>query len=360
MPLSAPASAAPAAAVTPADADDSEALVAAVQESVATRAPLAIAGHGSKHFLGVADAAKTLSTRGHAGIIDYRPSELVVTARAGTPLATLVRVLAAEGQMLPFDPPRFGGLGTLGGAIAAGLAGPSRPWLGGVRDAVLGVEIVNGLGERLRFGGSVIKNVAGYDVSRLMAGARGTLGVILSASLRVVPKPATERTLAVDCTVTEAGRHTAEWLRQPLPITATCFVGGTLRVRLAGHAAAVEDAANALAAGPDAVTGDFWASVRDHAHDFFAGDGRLDRLWLPRGAGCEHADALVEWSGGQAWLRRPAEAIAGAFVQPFRAPAEALADAPAQAPAVEKYQRRVKAAFDPHGLLNPGLAPSPP
>lgn len=349
------------AAATPADADDGEALVAAVQESVANRAPLAIAGHGSKRFLGVADAATTLSTRDHAGILDYRPSELVVTARAGTPLAALAAVLAAEGQMLPFDPPRFGGLGTLGGAIAAGLAGPSRPWLGGVRDAVLGVEIVNGLGERLRFGGSVIKNVAGYDVSRLMAGARGTLGVILAASLRVVPRPATERTLAMDCTIAEAGRRAVAWLRKPLPITATCFVAGTLRVRLSGHAAAVEDAAEALAAPPDAATEDFWASVRDHEHEFFAGDARLDRLWLPRGAVCTHGDALVEWGGGQAWLRRAAEPNPDAIVQPFRPAAGKSANMPTEtSPAVAKYQRRVKAAFDPHGLLNPGLAPSPP
>lgn len=351
------ASAAPAPAE---DADEAQILVAAVQESVAERSPLAIEGHGSKRFLGVASAGTALSTRRHAGIIDYRPSELVVTARAGTPLTTLADVLAAEGQMLPFDPPRFGGLGTLGGAIAAGLAGPSRPWLGGVRDAILGVEIVNGLGERLRFGGSVIKNVAGYDVSRLMAGARGTLGVILSASLRVVPKPATELTLAVDCTVAEAGHRTAQWLRQPLPITATCFVAGTLRVRLAGHDAAVRDAAAALGTRPEAASSDFWASARDHSHEFFAGDARLDRLWLPRGAICEHADALVEWGGGQAWLRGAADPAADAIVQPFRAAAGTPPGAPPQpSAAVAKYQRRVKAAFDPHGLLNPGLAPTP-
>ena len=351
------ASAAPAPAL-PEDADRAPALVAAVQASVANRVPIAIAGHGSKRFLGAATAGDALSTHCHAGIIDYRPSELVITARAGTPLATLARVLAAERQMLPFDPPRFGGLGTLGGAIATGLAGPSRPWLGGVRDAVLGVEIINGQGERLRFGGSVIKNVAGYDVSRLMVGARGTLGVILAASVRVVPKPATERTLALDCTAAEAGRRTAQWLRQPLPITATCFVAGTLRVRLAGHTAAVRAAAKVIAARPDAAAGGFWDSVRDHSHEFFAGAARVDRLWLPRGAVCEHGDALIEWGGGQAWLRRAVEPVAGGIAQRFRGPG-GLASAPAS-PAVVKYQRRVKAAFDPHGLLNPGLAPSPP
>ena len=339
--------------------DDAPALVAAVQESVAAGTPLAIAGHGSKAFLGKAGANAVLSTGGHAGIIDYRPSELVVTARAGTPLAELADALAAEGQMLPFDPPRFGGKGTLGGAIAAGLAGPSRPWLGGVRDAVLGVEIVNGLGEQLRFGGSVIKNVAGYDVSRLMVGARGTLGVILSASVRVLPLPDTEQTVALDCNAAEAGRRTTAWLREPLPITATCFVAGRLRARLAGHEAAVRAAAAALEMQPDETDPAFWTSVRDHTHGFFAGADRLDRLMLPRGALCPHDDALIEWGGCQAWLRRPAEAPVGGSVVRFRGP-DSAPSASRASPALEKYQRRIKDAFDPQNLLNPCLSPAPP
>ena len=338
--------------------DDAPALVAAVQESVAAGTPLAIAGHGSKAFLGKAGANAVLSTSGHVGIIDYRPSELVVTARAGTPLVELADALAAEGQMLPFDPPRFGGKGTLGGAIAAGLAGPSRPWLGGVRDAVLGVEIVNGLGERLRFGGSVIKNVAGYDVSRLMVGARGTLGVILSASVRVLPLPDMEQTVAVDCDAAEAGRRTTAWLREPLPITATCFVGGRLRARLAGHEAAVQAAAAALEMQPVEANPTFWNDVRDHAHVFFAGAERLDRLTLPRGEACPHDDALIEWGGCQAWLRRPAEAPAGSTVARFRGP-DSAASASRASPALQKYQRRIKDAFDPQNLLNPGLSPAP-
>ena len=344
-----------------AGSDDAPALLAAVQESVATGTPLAIAGHGSKAFLGKAGANAVLSTGGHVGIIDYRPSELVVTARAGTPLAELADALAAEGQMLPFDPPRFGGRGTLGGAIAAGLAGPSRPWLGGVRDAVLGVEIVNGLGERLRFGGSVIKNVAGYDVSRLMVGARGTLGVILSASVRVLPLPDTERTVAVDCSADEAVRRTTAWLRAPLPITATCFVGGRLRARLAGHEAAVRAAAAALEMQPEEADPAFWTSVRDHAHAFFAGAETLDRLTLPRGAICRHRDALIEWGGCQAWLRRPAEALAGGTAMRFRGRGS-VASASRAAPDLAKYQRRIKDAFDPQNLLNPGLslATTPP
>ena len=339
-------------------ADEAAALQDVVQESAAKGTPLAIVGHGSKPLpFRPGPGAPVLSTCRHAGVIDYRPSELVVTARAGTPLAALEAVLAGEGQMLPFDPPRFGGRGTLGGALAAGISGPARPWLGGVRDAVLGVEIVNGLGERLRFGGSVIKNVAGYDVSRLMAGALGTLGVILAASLRVVPRPAAERTFAVVCNAREAGRRTAEWLRAPLPITGTCFLGGRLRVRLAGHAAAVGDAAVALGLEADAADAAFWASVRDHAHPFFAGAGRLDRLWLPRGARCGHDDALVEWGGCQAWLRGPADAGPDTTLLTFRGGGDGRGRR-APSPALAKYERRVKAAFDPKGVLNPSLSPA--
>ena len=348
---------APLSPASPAAQDDASALQAAVEASAADGRPLAIVGHGSKPLPPPRPAETVLSTCRHTGVIDYRPSELVVTARAGTPLGVLADLLAAEGQMLPFDPPRFGGRGTLGGAIAAGLAGPARPWLGGVRDAVLGVEIVNGLGERLRFGGSVIKNVAGYDVSRLMAGARGTLGVVLSASVRVLPAPAVEQTVAVACSAREAGRRTAEWLRSPLPITGTCFVGGRLRVRLSGHAAAVRDAAGSLGLEADAADAAFWASVRDHAHPFFAGAGRLDRLWLPRGTSCWDDDALVEWGGGQAWLRRPVEAPPGAAALAFRGGGGNGRAGPAPSPALASYERRVKSAFDPKGVLNPSLSP---
>ena len=340
-------------------ADQAAALQDAVRESAAHGTPLAIVGHGSKPSpFRPAPGAPVLATCRHAGVIDYRPSELVVTARAGTPLAALEAVLAGEGQMLPFDPPRFGGRGTLGGALAAGISGPGRPWLGGVRDAVLGVEIVNGLGERLRFGGSVIKNVAGYDVSRLMAGALGTLGVILAASLRVVPRPAVEQTFAVACNARDAGRRTAEWLRTPLPVTGTCFVGGWLRVRLAGHAAAVRDAAGALGLEVDAAGAAFWAGVRDHAHPFFAGGERLDRLWLPRGAYCGDDHALVEWGGCQAWLRGAGDAGPDGALLTYRGGDDEAGQLRQAPPVRAKYERRVKAAFDPKGVLNPSLSPA--
>jgi len=316
---------------------------------------VAIVGHGSKALLGPLAGEDTLSTQSLSGIIDYRPEELVVTAWAGTSLGELTDVLAEKGQMLPFDPPRFDGVGTLGGALASGLSGPARPWRGSVRDAVLGVEIVNGRGERLRFGGSVMKNVAGYDVSRLMIGARGALGVILSASVRVLPVPAAEETLAVPCDAGEAGRLVRDWARQPLPITGTCFLGNTLHLRLSGSAPGVSSARSALDLGKPADPA-LWAAVRDHAHPFFAdAAGALTRWSLPRGSRYESEDALIEWGGCQAWSHGgPVESPEGGFATTF-SPGQQPATRPAADPATAKVTARLKHAFDPDGVFNPGV-----
>ncbi len=342
-------------------ADDAAAIVATVAECRSRGSTLAIVGHGSKAFFSPSCGETLLRTRGHAGILDYRPEELVITARAGTPIAELTETLAEEGQLLPFDPPCFDGGGTVGGAIATGLAGPARPWRGNVRDAILGVEIVNGLGERLRFGGSVMKNVAGYDIARLMVGARGTLGVILSASLRVLPAPEAERTRAKRCDAAEAGALCRQWARQPLPITATCHVDGVLSVRTSGSASAL-DSAQATMALPDAGDPALWAQVRDHRHPFFAAfaaNRPLTRLSLPRGCpppvagAASGADSLlIEWGGCQAWRRGKPETIPDdAFATLF----PGGATTPLASGALAKYTARIKRAFDPDGVLNPGL-----
>src|SRR5881275_3339057 len=161
-----------------------------VRRAAEARQPLRIRGGGTKDWYGMPPAGELLDTRAHAGIVDYEPTELVITARCGTPLAEIEAVLAERGQMLAFEPPHFGAGATIGGAIAAGLSGPRRPYAGAVRDFVLGARIVNGKGEDLSFGGRVIKNVAGYDVSRLMAGSLGTLGIITEISFKVLPRPA--------------------------------------------------------------------------------------------------------------------------------------------------------------------------
>ena len=335
--------------------DEADRIQIAVAQCHRLSSSLAIVGHGSKALLGAQKGDDTLSTQSLSGIIDYRPEELVVTAWAGTSLGELAEALAEKRQMLPFDPPRFDGAGTLGGALASGLSGPARPWRGSVRDAVLGVEIVNGQGQRLRFGGSVMKNVAGYDVSRLMIGARGTLGVILSASVRVLPVPPTEATLAVACDAREAGRLVREWARRPLPITAACYFANTLHLRLSGSAAGVASARSALGLGE---SGDprLWAAVRDHAHPFFADSaGTITRMSLPRGSRFDAEDALIEWGGCQAWSRGgPIEPPDGAFattLSPGRQPStRPVADA-----ATAKVTARLKDAFDPSGILNPGI-----
>ncbi len=343
--------------------DDLARLLAAVVDCRRRKSAVTIVGHGSKRLLGVGKAsrnhlevpAKALSTRSHSGIIEYRPEELVITARAGTPLVQLAAAVAAEGQLLPFDPPRFGGLGTFGGAIASGLSGPARPWRGSVRDAVLGVEIINGYGERLRFGGSVLKNVAGYDVSRLMTGSRGDLGLILSASVRLLPIPQVEATCRRHCGTAEAAALVQNWARLPLPITATCYLAGELWVRLSGNGAAITSAQAEMGLTETGDAG-LWDRVRDHEHDFFAAAGTprcpLTRLSLPRGCPLDGA-ALTEWGGCQAWLRGEAGAIPeGAFATVFPGGARRRATA---ADGTAKYAARIKHAFDPDGVFNSGI-----
>lgn len=335
--------------------DEADRLQLAVSACRRRASSVAIVGHGSKALFGPLSGEETLSTQSLSGIIDYRPEELVVTAWAGTSLDELTGVLAEKGQMMPFDPPRFGAAGTFGGALASGLSGPARPWRGSVRDAVLGVEIVNGRGERLRFGGSVMKNVAGYDVSRLMTGARGTLGVILSASVRLLPIPQAEETRSVACDAREAGRLLADWARRPLPITGTCHTGETLHVRLSGSAAGIASARADLGVG-ESGDPDLWAAVRDHAHPFFAGSRAVTRLWLPRGQRFDAQDAVTEWDGCQAWIKgEPGAVPEGAFATTF-APGEQPVTRPGADEAQAKVTARLKQAFDPEGIFNPGVA----
>ena len=334
--------------------DDSERLLAAVAECRRRKSSLAIVGHGSKARFRAPTAETVLSTREHSGIVDYRPEELVVTALAGTPIAELAGALAAEGQLLPFDPPQYGGGGTLGGAIASGLSGPARPWRGSVRDAVLGVEIVNGHGERLRFGGSVMKNVAGYDTSRLMTGAWGTLGVILSASVRLLPASPVEETWTIDCDAAQAGALTRRWAHLPLPVTATCQVDGTLHVRLSGSATSVARARVQMGLRQPGDA-DLWTAVRDHTHPFFDERQTMTRLSLPRGCRFDDDAAMIEWGGCQAWQHgEPGGATAGVFATTF-IPGQKPRPSPVVDAATAKYTARIKHAFDPDELFNPGL-----
>lgn len=332
-----------------------DALVAVVADCRVAKRRLAIIGHGSKPRPVGGDRlndVEELSTRGHSGILDFRPEELVVTARSGTPLAELAAAVAAEGQLLPFDPPRFGGEGTLGGAIASGLSGPARPWRGSIHDAVLGVELINGLGERLRFGGSVMKNVAGYDVSRLVTGSMGALGVVLSASVRVLPSPAAEQTVCGRCSAAEAGAYVRRWARRPLPITGTCYADGVLSIRLSGGDDAIDQAKAETGLGEAGDTG-LWAAVRDRVHPFFRKSDVITRLSLPRGTPFDDDAALIEWGGSQVWVAgEPRSVPMNAYAETLRREQDGWATSPARVDGVTaKYLERVRRAFDPDDLF---------
>ena len=341
---------------------------ARVAEAAAGKRALRIRGGGSKDFYGGAPAGEILDIGGYAGIIAYEPKELVLTVRAGTALAEVERALAAERQMLPFEPPHFAGDGesraTIGGTVAAGLSGPRRPYAGSVRDFVLGTRIVNGRGEDLSFGGRVIKNVAGYDVSRLMTGALGTLGVITEISFKVLPRPPAEATLAFEMDADAAIQQANRWAGQPLPLSATAWQDGILRVRLSGARTAIDAAVKRL--GGEEVAGgeDYWRELREHRLPFFESGRALWRLSLPQTAEAHAISApqLVEWGGGLRWVAADLDPFgirstvekAGGHATLFRGGDRAAGAFHPLKPAILKIHRRLKAAFDPEGILNPG------
>ncbi len=347
-----------------ADHDDSQALREAVLQATAAGTPLLIAGSNSKAFYGRTGQGTPLLTTAHRGIISYEPTELVITARAGTPLQEVEAVLARSGQMLGFEPPHFGTAATLGGTIACGLSGPRRPYAGAARDFVLGVRILNGQGEILRFGGQVMKNVAGYDLSRLMAGALGTLGVILEVSLKVLPRPAVECTLVQQCTPVAALAALKRWARQPYPLSAAAYADDSLYLRLSGAASAVAAASHRLGGEPLRAGAEFWSAVREHTHPFFQGDTPLWRLSAPPTTPLLElpGPGLWDWGGAQRWLRseapaaslRQAAVAVGGHATLFRGGDRQGPVFQPLAPVVQVLHRRLKHSFDPHGILNPG------
>jgi glycolate oxidase FAD binding subunit len=379
---------------------------AQILDAAATKQPLRLRGGDTKRWYGEARtdftqdehdmsampdtvaALHTLDARAYSGIVEYDPAELVITARAGTPLADIEAALAERGQMLPFEPPHFGAGATLGGCVAAGLAGPRRPYTGSPRDFVLGVELMDGRAQVLQFGGRVMKNVAGYDVARLMAGSLGTLGLILSVSLKVLPRAVADATLSFECSQEDALARFNQWAGMPLPLQGSAWYRGMLSVRLAGARAAVEAAKLSLGGTlmSPSKADVFWHSLREHTHPFYAPAGQA--LWriavppttVPLELG---GDQLVEWGGGQRWLwadasaaraasMRERVALHGGHATLFRfgggaAPSDensatARTDTGADIPAVFTrppqpildIHRRLKAAFDPAGIFNPG------
>ena len=342
--------------------DRTEALVDQVREAADTRRPLRIVGGDAKAFLGRRTEGQILDVSGHRGILACQPSELVVTARAGTPLAEIEAALADNGQMLAFEPPRFAGGGTIGGAVAAGLSGPRRPFAGAVRDFVLGVTVLDGLGRKLRFGGVVFKNVAGFDAFRLMAGAMGRLGVLLDVSLRVTPRgPRAEVALAFEADWPAAQARITALMRQPLPLSGAFHDGGQLHLRLSGGETAVAEARAALGGEETALS--IWDDLRHMRLGLLAAP-RLWRLSVPRTSVIDGLSGrwLMDWAGGQRWLQsdEPGEAIrakaaaAGGHTTLFRgATAGEAVYQPLPEPLLALH-RRLAAALDPAGVLNPG------
>lgn len=337
-----------------------------IRAAAQTRTPLRLRGGGSKDFYGRESAGEVFDTREYAGIIAYEPTELVVTVRAGTPLAELEAALAEKGQWLAFEPPRFGEHATVGGMVASGLSGPRRMAVGALRDFVLGMKVIDGRGELLSFGGQVMKNVAGYDVSRLMAGSLGTLGVIVEVSLKVLPCPVAEATLTLECDEKQALSKMNEWGAEPLPVSATAWHDGVLRVRLSGARAAVEAACARLGGQllDEAAAGAYWQGVREHQDAFFSGDAPLWRVALPTTAAPLALDGAqcIEWGGGQRWLRSsaPTDEIRtraqtlGGHATQFRGGERSGEVFQTPAAPLMQMHRRLKSAFDPAGILNPG------
>jgi glycolate oxidase FAD binding subunit len=357
-------------------------LIEQVRAAVSAGMSLRITGGNTKAFYGEPVRGEPLFTAGWSGIVSHEPSELVVTVRAGTPLAELEAVLAEQGQCLPFEPPHFANGGTVGGMVAAGLAGPARASVGTVRDYVLGVRFINGRGELLTFGGQVMKNVAGYDVSRVLAGSMGQLGVITEVSLKVLPFAPAEATLVFELDQHEALEQLHRWGGQPLPINASCWVKDDtqasapelLFLRLRGAVAAVDAACERLmreAGGTrmdNAQASPDWVLCRDQHLPFFdapSADLCLWRLAVPQTAPVISLPwaQLIEWQGAQRWLWasvdaareiRAATAAVKGHATLFRAGGDGATGVPrfdALSPAIQTITERLRAEFDPAGIF---------
>ena len=337
-----------------------------IRAAAAENKPLRLRGLAVEILGAAAAQGEVFDTRDYAGIVAYEPTELVITARCGTPLAEMEAVLAERGQCLAFEPPHFGAGATVGGMLAAGLSGPRRQAAGAVRDFVLGVRMLDGRGDDLSFGGQVMKNVAGYDVSRPMAGSLGTLGLILEVSLKVPPLPFAEATLRLELPQDKAIEMLNHWGGKPMPISASAWTGDVLTLRLSGAASAVEAAREII--GGETVQAEqarrFWLGIREQTDAFFSTDKPLWRMSLPSVAAplAFPGEQLIEWGGSLRWLAcnadartiRDAAAQAGGHATLFRATDKSAGVFTPLQPALARIHRHLKQAFDPAGIFNPG------
>jgi glycolate oxidase FAD binding subunit len=340
-----------------------------IASATASKSPLRIKGNGTKDWYGQSLQGEVLDTTAYSGIIAYDPTELVITARAGTSLREIGKALSEKNQMLAFEPPRFDGLATIGGIVASGLSGPRRQAVGSVRDFVLGAVLMDGKADVLHFGGQVMKNVAGYDVSRLLTGSMGTLGLILEVSIKVLPRPVAQQSLQFAMTQEQALHQLNVWGGQPLPLSASCWHNGLLAIRLSGAKAAVDAAINKM--GGDALPEPekFWDRLREQEHAFFDGvlqdkEQGLWRLSVPSVAPVLNlqGEQCIEWGGAQRWLKTTASATeiraaaeqVGGHATLFKGGDKSVGVFHPLQPAVERIHRNLKNAFDPAGIFNPG------
>jgi len=346
---------------TIAQQDDSARLLDQVRSAIERGQGLRIRGGNSKAFLGRPVEAEELDTRSHSGVVHYDPTELVVTVRSGTRVSDLNALLAAEGQNLPPEAPDFDGRATVGGMVASALAGPRRPWAGSVRDFVLGTRVITGQGRHLRFGGEVMKNVAGYDFSRLLAGSHGCLGLITEVSLKVLPLPRRACSLALDVDAATAMDMLTQWRRDDLPVSGAFHWKQRLHVRLEGGEATV-DAARARLGG-DEIDSGIWTELRERKLAFFDTSLPLWRLSVPWQTRLEPlpGEVLLDWAGAQRWLASDAppqsiRAIAASLGGHAACYTPGIDDTPFQLlpEALMRFHRRLKAQVDPHGIFNHG------
>lgn len=338
--------------------------IATLCSQLAAKQPISVIGGNTKRFLGGRLIDEPLSMREHSGILSYEPTELVLTAKSGTTLAEIEHCLQDARQMLPFEPPRFGEQSTIGGVMATGLSGPRRMHLGSARDCVLGVRLINGLGQHLKFGGEVMKNVAGYDLSRLSVGAYGTLGILTEISVKVLPMPEIEQTQSLECSQAEALETLVRVGRHPYPISAAAWIKGALTVRLSGAASGVASAAAAIGGTslPDSET--FWAGLRDLSATEFHEAGRwLWRLSVAPTTPVSAIDAFCfDWAGGQRWVMTDPDDYSpfditsecgGHAICFAKDRSEGTGMQPLE-PGILSLNQRIKDAMDPHGLINRG------
>ena len=339
-------------------------LVKTICERLAARDPVSVVGGNTKSFLAGRLTDEPVSMRDHAGIINYEPTELVLTAKSGTTLHEIESCLRDARQMLPFEPPRLGESSTIGGVMASGLSGPRRMHLGSARDCVLGVRLINGLGQPIKFGGEVMKNVAGYDLSRLSVGAFGTLGVLTEISVKVLPIPEKEQTQKLECSQAKALETLIRIGRRPYPVSAASWINQSLYIRLSGTASGVESAAAAIGGEVLNEADQFWSELRDMTTQEF----RCPDLWLWRisVAPTTPTDALnafcFDWAGGQRWITAPpddfspfelASRLGGHAICFDRQRGVGTGMQPLES-GILRLNRRVKEAMDPHGLINRG------